>query len=314
MFLPRFGSVHCSLCDKNSFVTMEKKNLHIVASEAAKQRIVRLINRMKTDEIVVCPTNLSYGILPKNNTRKELVNAAISLDKYDNVDRLYDFSHKDYSADEKVIVWHGRDAGSLLLQYWVATLTKDNLYEVDVADCEILFQKFLRNSVFHFNVIIIDGIMQEDLDCFDWMGKYMKKVTHDQHEVYKKQWNYWINTPSLLRVCRENDGMIDYVDKSLVEKKIVEIKGYDWFYKISDIFKYGVMLGIIECDLHKEFDNYLICQRIADTIMSSSVYLNGTGYKEMYDMIIWENAYSLENLREKNRLVAMKKYLDKKIK
>ena len=60
---------------------MEKKNLHIVASEAAKQRVFRLINRLKTDEIVVCPTNLSYGILPKNNTRKELVNAAISLDK-----------------------------------------------------------------------------------------------------------------------------------------------------------------------------------------------------------------------------------------
>lgn len=112
---------------------MNKKILHIVYSDAAKERVFQLINSSENEELEVCPTYLSYGILPKNYTKKQLAATAASLQKYDWTDNLYKFVHRDYSVYDKVIVWHGRDAGEILLLYWMADLTKDNLYEIDVA-------------------------------------------------------------------------------------------------------------------------------------------------------------------------------------
>lgn len=131
---------------------MNKKILHVVSSDAVKERVFQLINSSKNEEIVVCPTSLDYGILPKNCTKKELTATALSLQKYSCSDSLYEFTHRDYSVYNKVIVWHGRNAEEILLLYWMADLTKDNLYEIDVADCEEIFQKFIRTSLYQFPV------------------------------------------------------------------------------------------------------------------------------------------------------------------
>lgn len=53
-------------------IYMNKKILHVVSSDAVKERVFQLINSSKNEEIVVCPTSLDYGILPKNYTKKEL--------------------------------------------------------------------------------------------------------------------------------------------------------------------------------------------------------------------------------------------------
>ena len=45
---------------------MNKKILHVVSSDAVKERVFQLINSSKNEEIVVCPTSLFYGKLPKN--------------------------------------------------------------------------------------------------------------------------------------------------------------------------------------------------------------------------------------------------------
>lgn len=58
---------------------MNKKILHVVSSDAVKERVFQLINSSKNEEIVVCPTSLDYGILPKNYTKKELTATALSL-------------------------------------------------------------------------------------------------------------------------------------------------------------------------------------------------------------------------------------------
>ena len=50
---------------------MNKKILHIVDSDAAKERVFQLINSSENEQIEVCPTYLSYGILPKNYTKKQ---------------------------------------------------------------------------------------------------------------------------------------------------------------------------------------------------------------------------------------------------
>lgn len=41
---------------------MDMKILHVVSSDADKERVFQLINSSKNEEIVVCPTSLGYGI------------------------------------------------------------------------------------------------------------------------------------------------------------------------------------------------------------------------------------------------------------
>ena len=142
---------------------MNKKILHIVDSDAAKERVFQLINSSENEQIEVCPTYLSYGILPKNYTKKQLAATAASLQKYNWTDDLYKFVHRDYSVYDKVIVWHGRHAGELLLLYWMADLTKNNLYEIDVADCEEIFHKFIRTSLYKFPVISVKELDLEEM-------------------------------------------------------------------------------------------------------------------------------------------------------
>ena len=133
-------------------IYMNKKILHVVSSDAVKERVFQLINSSKNEEIVVCPTSLFYGKLPKNYTKKELTATALSLQKYSCSDSLYEFTHRDYSVYNKVIVWHGRNAEEILLLYWMADLTKDNLYEIDVADCKEVFEEFKRTSLYQYLV------------------------------------------------------------------------------------------------------------------------------------------------------------------
>lgn len=76
---------------------MDMKVLHIASTDAAKERVFQLINSSENEEIEVCPTSLSYGLLPKNYTKKQLAATAASLQKYDWTDNLYKFVHRDYS-------------------------------------------------------------------------------------------------------------------------------------------------------------------------------------------------------------------------
>ena len=103
-------------------IYMNKKILHVVSSDTVKERVFQLINSSKNEEIVVCPTSLFYGKLPKNYTKKELTAMALSLQKYSFQDSLYEFTHRDYSVYNKVIVWHGRNAEEILLLYWMAPM------------------------------------------------------------------------------------------------------------------------------------------------------------------------------------------------
>ena len=149
-------------------IYMNKKILHVVSSDTVKERVFQLINSSKNEEIVVCPTSLFYGKLPKNYTKKELTAMALSLQKYSFQDSLYEFTHRDYSVYNKVIVWHGRNAEEILLLYWMADLTKDNLYEIDVADCKEVFEEFKRTSLYHFPVIFVGALEIEEMERYDW--------------------------------------------------------------------------------------------------------------------------------------------------
>ena len=128
-------------------IIMAAKNLHIVHSDQTAKRVFRIVNCPDTDEIAVCPVIFSCGILPKTYDKKELEDTAEFLRLYSYYS-LYDFIHKNFSAYDKVIVWHGRTAEELLLLYLMADLTKDNLYEIDLADCEEFFVYFQKHSLY----------------------------------------------------------------------------------------------------------------------------------------------------------------------
>ena len=249
---------------------MNKKILHIVDSDAAKERVFQLINSSENEQIEVCPTYLSYGILPKNYTKKQLAATAASLQKYNWTDDLYKFVHRDYSVYDKVIVWHGRHAGELLLLYWMADLTNDNLYEIDVADCKEVFEEFKRTSLYHFPVIFVGALEIEEMERHDWLGKYLKKVGEEQHSQYKSNWSYWRKTPSLLRVCRDNNWVIDSVDEEQIVKMMHDIMNSDYYHKLPDWVKYAVLLSIITYDLYVDFSYLFVCEKIADLVLRNN--------------------------------------------
>lgn len=274
---------------------MKKKILHIVDSDAAKGRVFQLINSSENEQIEVCPTYLSYGILPKNYTKKQLAATAASLQKYNWTDDLYKFVHRDYSVYDKVIVWHGRHAGELLLLYWMADLTKNNLYEIDVADCKEVFEEFKRTSLYHFPVIFVGALEIEEMERHDWLGKYLKKVGEEQHSQYKSNWEYWRNKRSFLRVCRDNNWVIDSVDEELIVKMMHDIMNSDYYHKLPDWVKYAVLLSIITYDLYRDFGYFSICSKIADLVLRNNKELTENGLVDLFDIIQWREAYYFEN-------------------
>jgi len=294
-------------------IYMNKKILHVVSSDAVKERVFQLINSSKNEEIVVCPTSLDYGILPKNYTKKELTATALSLQKYSCSDSLYEFTHRDYSVYNKVIVWHGRNAEEILLLYWMADLTKDNLYEIDVADCKEVFEEFKRTSLYHFPVIFVEALEIEELECYDWLGEYLKKVGKEQHDQYKSNWEYWRNRNSFLRVCRGNNWAIDSVDEELIVKMMHDIMNSDYYHKLPDWVKYAVLLSIITYDLYVDFSHLFVCNRIADLVLRNNKEITENGLVDLFDIIQWKEAYQFENFGRFRRLQKEDKRLMAKI-
>lgn len=256
---------------------MNKKIIHIVSSDAAKERVLRLIKSSDNAEIEVCPTLLSYGILPEDYTKRELAATAASFKNIGWTDDLYKFVHRDYSVYDKVIVWHGRDAGELLLLYLMADLTRDNLYEIDVADCEELLQKFICSYRYHFPVIFVAALNIEDMECQNLVGKYLKKVGEEQQNQYQSNWEYWRNTTSLIRVCRNNNWEIDLVGEEIIVEKMHEIMNSDWFCQIPNREKYSVLLSKLAYDLYVDYSFLDICYRIVDFVLETNTELTDNG-------------------------------------
>jgi len=292
---------------------MDMKILHVVSSDGDKERVFQLINSSKNEEIVVCPTSLGYGILPKNYTKKELTATALSLQKYNWPDSLYEFTHTDYSVYDKVIVWHGRRAEDILLLYWMADLTKDNLYEIDVADCEEIFKEFKRTSLYQFPVIFLEALEIDELERYDWLGEYLKKVGKEQHDQYKSKWEYWRNKKSFLRVCRDNNWVIDSVDEELIVKMMHDIMKSDYYHKLPDWVKYAVLLSIITYDLYVDFSYLSVCSKIADLVLRSNKEITENGLVGLFDIIQWKEAYQFENFSRFRRLQKEDKRLMAKI-
>lgn len=280
---------------------MAAKNLHIVYSDYVEKRVFRIVDYNRRDEIEVCPVVFSIGILPKTYEKKELEDTAEFLRIYSYYS-LYEFVHKDYSAYDKVIVWHGRTASELLLLYMMADLAQDNLYEIDLADNEELFSYFKKHSSYHYPVITTDFLEAEHMDKYDWLNAYLKKVSAKQHEKYRNGWEHWRNTPSLIRVCKKNDFKIESVDAKYIEGLSNKIMKQEWFYNLCDPIKYAALIDNIVPELYKFHDRVDWCYDIADYVLRQIHNVKETCYPEMYDIIKWQEAYMLTKLMEQSKL------------
>ena len=67
------------------------------------------------------------------------------------------------------------------------------------------------------------GLDIEEMERQNLVGKYLKKVSKERHNQYKSNWKFWRNTPSLLRVCRDNNWVIDSIDEELIVKKCMKL-------------------------------------------------------------------------------------------
>jgi len=291
---------------------MAAKNLHIVPSDQTAKRVFRIVNCPDSDEIAVCPVVFSCGILPKTYDKKELEDTAEFLRLYSYYS-LYDFVHKEYSAYDKVIVWHGRTAEELLLLYMMADLTKDNLYEIDLADCEEFFVYFQKHSLYHYPVITTHFLEPEDMDKYDWLNDYLKKVNVEQHEKYKREWKYWRKSPSLLRVCKKNNFKIESIDPEYIEGLMHKIINQKWFYWLCDPIKYAALIDNIVPELYSFQDRVDWCYNIADYVLRNCETVKENCHVDMYDIIQWKEAYMLTKLMEQSKLREIRPSIRKEV-
>ena len=127
-------------------------------------------------------------------------------------------------------------------------------------------------------------------------------MSKEQHDQYKSNWKFWRNTPSLLRVCRDNNWVIDSIDEELIEKKMYGIMNSDWFHKIPDWVKLAVLGSIITYDLYVDFGYLGICSRIVNFVLRKNEELIDKGLVLLYDIVQWKEAYQFENFERFQKL------------
>ncbi len=93
----------------------------------------------------------------------------------------------------------------------------------------------------------------EEMERQNLVGKYLKKVSKERHNQYKSNWKFWRNTPSLLRVCRDNNWV-----------------------------KLAVLGSIITYDLYVDFGFLGMCSRIVDFVLRKNEELIDKGLVMLY--------------------------------
>ena len=195
---------------------MKEKTLHVVNGMSARHTLRQGFELMNMKEnIVYLPIDFSIGYIPKDFSDKELCFALASHNNIKAFAALKKFVTTDYSVYDKVIVWHGWSAYDLLLLYLMSVLVKENLYQVDIRDCEALIKKerceyldmgyVSPYNVFEYNMISL-----------------AKPICEQEQIYYQKRWHRWTNSKTSYRFSSTRTGIIkeypnDYFDNDIIE-------------------------------------------------------------------------------------------------
>ena len=251
---------------------MKENILHVVSSLSSKGRVAQSLGLLRIKEnVTYLPTDFSFGHIPKDFSDKELCFSLASRNQIDGFYNLKEFITTDYSRYQKVIVWHGWSAYDLLLLYLMSVITDDNLYQIDIRDCDGFMQKHLSHTEYDTSQYPVMGYVCID-DIIDYdMLSYAKPVSKKEQIYYRNQWDKWANSPYPYRFSDIHKGIIKEYPENFMDPYIIDA--------VENSDKLFVIIGEVMSKLSRLFiPDFIIYRRILqlqhDRVLKLSVSLN----------------------------------------
>ena len=233
---------------------MNGKTLHAVSGLSAKATIrLGLSSIGIKDDVVHFPLDLSTGYIPKDFSDKELCFALASYNRFDycinEFDDLKNFVTTDYSAYDKIIVWHGWSAYDLLFLYFMSTLVDGKLYQIDIRDCHTFMERELSEDKPR-QYPDMGSVSPDDVTQ---MVSLAKPISDAEKQYYKEQWLRWSHSLAPYRLSNIHTGIIkeypaDFMDAAIIEEaknspslfRVVSkvMNRYDDFLYLNDAMVY----------------------------------------------------------------------------
>lgn len=234
---------------------MKENTLHVVSGLSSRGKLLQSLGQLGIKETVMyLPTNFSFGYIPKDFSDKELCFSLASRDQIDEFDNLKKFVTIDYSAYEKVIVWHGWSANDLLLLYLMSVLTDGSIYQIDI-----------RSQYPDMGCVSVQDIIDNN------MISLAKPVNKEEKQYYREQWYKWANSNSPYRFSDIHTGVIKEYPENFMDSCIIEsVKETDNLFMII-----GAVMTKFD---HLFIPDFIIYRRILelqkDRVLRLSVTLN----------------------------------------
>ena len=200
---------------------MKEKVLHI--ARGPFYRGILLSAGIKGEKVAF-PLCLSFGHIPRDFSDKELCFSIMSYyHGWDSKRWKEEFSvlkrlvKQDYSAYDKVVVWHGGGAEELLMFYMMAALTDNNLYHVDVRDCPEYLAK--DTTITNPDMSYLSTADIKDFNMFS----YLKPVSLQERELYRDLWGKWSQNDAPYRFSTLDSDCIKEYSSDFMDETILEV-------------------------------------------------------------------------------------------
>lgn len=222
---------------------MKRKTLHVVSSVSVQGTLRLGFGKMNIkDEVSYLPINLSFGYIPKDLSDKELGFALASIThhrpSYDHIKhfcKLKQFFSINFSAYDKIIVWHGGAAADLLLLYLMSVIVKNNLYQIDIRDSTAFMEKQPSSPCVYTGNICPDDVIQYN------MRSLAKPLSKEEMQLCRKQWRKWKNRKSPFRLYDVETGDIKAYSENFMDSEIIKSakKHSNIFQIVGDVMRKG---------------------------------------------------------------------------
>lgn len=201
---------------------MDKKTLHVVYGYANRGTLNHGLHLMGIkDELVCLPVDFSYRHMLKDFSDIELYKASFDEGNDSIYNDLKALITKDYTAYDRVIVWHGWGSADLFALYLMSVIVDDNLYHVDIRDCEVFMAKHLsRNPMEPFPTL--GHVAPFDISQNN-MVSLAKPISDEEKNTYIEKWYRWTNSNTIYRFSDTHDGIIKAYPADFMDAAILEI-------------------------------------------------------------------------------------------
>lgn len=235
---------------------MDKKRVHVVYGKPARGLLNHGLHLLNINDEVIClPVDFSYRHMPNDFSDIELYKASY----VDGDDSIYnDFKAlvtKDYTAYDRVIVWHGWGSYDLFALYLMSVIVENNLYHVDIRDCEAFMAKHLSKSPTE-PFPTLGHVAPYDISQNN-MVSLAKPINDEEKNAYREQWYRWANSNTIYRFSDTHDGIIKAYPEDFMDEVILEMA--------SKRSKIGSVAGLVMGEFrHLSISDSIIFYRILE--------------------------------------------------